>query len=372
MQASSDGSRPTILVTGISGNLGRRLLPLLPEFRIVGVDLSQLGEQPSVEFHSLHLGRESSCVELVRLMRATGVEMVVHLAFVVDPLRTGIASRDLMWQANVAGTARVMEAITEVNRHAGHIRKFLFPSGAFVYGAETEPNAAEDAKHAPQTLPYALDQAEADHVVRFRAASMAHCATYLLRPQVFAGASVEHSMIDALRGRAYGPRGTRWQAKDRRIPLVLPMGREVLEKQRQFVHVDDVARLLRWLLLRKTDPLDEPTVLNVAAPGEPLSLAHCTEIAQSRLWRIPSRKLCVRVMESFWKRGLSAVPPEAFPYLCGSNTVSTNRLRALLGADFSSVMRYSNEAAFADSFRDTGAETASPEAVSEAEATPSR
>ena len=29
----------TVLVTGISGNLGTRLLPLLSEFRVVGVDL---------------------------------------------------------------------------------------------------------------------------------------------------------------------------------------------------------------------------------------------------------------------------------------------------------------------------------------------
>ena len=29
----------TVLVTGIAGNLGTRLLPMLSEFRVIGVDL---------------------------------------------------------------------------------------------------------------------------------------------------------------------------------------------------------------------------------------------------------------------------------------------------------------------------------------------
>ena len=41
---------------------------------------------------------------------------VVHLAFVIDPQRTGMLDVGTMWQINVAGTARVMEAITEANR----------------------------------------------------------------------------------------------------------------------------------------------------------------------------------------------------------------------------------------------------------------
>ena len=30
----------TVLVTGIAGNLGTRLLPMLSEFRVIGVDLN--------------------------------------------------------------------------------------------------------------------------------------------------------------------------------------------------------------------------------------------------------------------------------------------------------------------------------------------
>ena len=51
---------------------------------------------------------------------------VVHLAFVMDAVRTGILDRDRMWQVNVAGTARVMEAVTEANREWPMVEKFIF------------------------------------------------------------------------------------------------------------------------------------------------------------------------------------------------------------------------------------------------------
>lgn len=301
-------------------------------------------------------------MELVRLMRATEVEMVVHLAFTASPARDVENARDTMWQTNVAGTARVMEAITEVNRHGGNVRKFIFTGSASVYGPETAPLVDEDAPLAAHTLPYALDHAEADHVVRFRSASMGHCSTTLLRAQAFAGAGVESFLLGALQGRAYGtgPRAARWQQKGRLVPYVLPTGHEALEKQTQFVHVEDLARLVRWLLDRRDDPQSEPTVLNVAAPGQPLTRARCVEIASTRLRRCLTQGLCVRRMNSYWKSGLSAVPPEAFPYLSGSNTVSIDRLRTLLGADFSRIIRFTSEEAFAESIQSNTLEVPAP------------
>jgi len=64
----------TVLVTGISGNLGTRLLPMLSEFRVVGVDLRPPESLQSFEFHAMNLGHESSCRELTQLLRHTGVK----------------------------------------------------------------------------------------------------------------------------------------------------------------------------------------------------------------------------------------------------------------------------------------------------------
>ena len=60
------------------------------------------------------------------LLRELQPVSVVHLAFVIDPQRTGVLDVDRMWQINVAGTARVMEAITEANRIRGNHRPPIY------------------------------------------------------------------------------------------------------------------------------------------------------------------------------------------------------------------------------------------------------
>ena len=341
--------RPTILITGIAGNLGSRLLPLLSEFQVIGVDLSPVAAQPDVPVHTLNLSREKSCVQLVSLLRESRPEAVVHLASVLDPMRNGVTNQERMWQTNVAGTARVMEAISEMNRHGGNIRKFIYPSSVAVYGPETAPMVDEEAPVAAHTLNFA---AEADGVVRFRADSMGQCSTYLLRPQIFAGASAENYLVNAMRGVAHGDSrlATRMRRKQTRLPLLLPMGKRYPQKLFQFVHVDDVARLIAWLL-RKTAPQESQLVtLNVAGSGSPIGIKRCAEIAEARVLRLPSGWLCSKILGMLWNRGISSVPPEAFPYVAGSYTMSTKRLRELLGGDYAKVIQYSTEAALRESF----------------------
>jgi nucleoside-diphosphate-sugar epimerase len=347
-------SRPTVLVTGIAGNLGSRLLPLLQDFRVIGVDFKPIPGRPDIEMHPLDLGRESSCVQMVKLLRECGAEAVVHLAFVIDPLRTGVTDQQRMWQINVAGTGRVMEAIAEVNRHGGSIRKFIYPSSVSVYGPETPPMVAEDAPLAAHSLTYAVHKAEADNVVRFRASALGQCNTYLLRPHIFAGASVENYLINAIRGRAFGNSSLaqKFRRENRRLPLLLPFGRIYPEKLFQFVHVDDVARLISWLLKRTAPEESEMLVLNVAGSGPAISIARCAELAQSKIVRLPTQWLCSKIIAMGWRFGFSSVPPGAYPYMCGSYTMNTDRLRRLLGNDCNQVIRYSTEEALRDSVSD--------------------
>ena len=120
--------------------------------------------------------------ELVQIIKDSQARAIVHLAFVIDPLQTGVLDLNRMWQINVAGTARVMEAITEVNRLHGNVDTFIFPSSVSAYGPETPGPVKEDYALGAHTLPYAIHKQESDDVVRFRAESLGHCATYLLRP----------------------------------------------------------------------------------------------------------------------------------------------------------------------------------------------
>ena len=341
----------TVLVTGISGNLGTRLLPMLSGFRVIGVDLRSAEFQHPVEFHAMNLGHESSCRELIQLLRQTAACSVIHLAFVIDPVRTGVIDVERMWQINVAGTARVMEAISVVNRTGGQIRQFIFPSSVSAYGPETPGPVKEDFPLRAHTLPYAIHKRESDEVVRYRAESLGDCRTYILRPHIFTGASMQNYLVGALRGTPLGKsaRAARMRAEGKRLPLMLPRGKKYPEQRFQFVHVDDVARLLVYLLER---PQSDPpvTILNVAAPGEPISIQSCAEIAHATIRRVPTRAACRLILRMLWKWGISSIPPEALPYMIGSYTMDTTRLQQFLGPDYPRIMRYSLEDALRDSF----------------------
>ena len=340
----------TVLVTGVSGNLGARLLPFLTDFHVVGVDMhppTSLSSQ--LEFHSMDLGREASCRELTTLMRNAGVSAVIHLAFVLDPQRNGILDTERMWQINVAGTARVMEAISVVNRTGGEVWQFIFPSSASAYGPETRGPVREDAPLMAHSLPYAIHKKESDEVVRYRVESLGECRTYILRPHIYVGASMQNYMVGALLGTPMGKskRAARMRARGERLPVLLPRGKEYLGKQLQFVHVDDMARLMAYLLYR---PASDPpvTVLNVAGRGEPLTIETCARLANATVKRIPNRAAMDFVLRMMWKLRISSIPPEALPYLIGSHTMDTSRLQDFLGRDYPAVIRHTNEEALQD------------------------
>ena len=121
--------KPSVIVTGIAGNLGLRLLPLLTDYQIIGVDLNPPQTSHPLRFLRMDLGLEESCRELFLLLREARPVAFLHLAFVLDPVHTGVFDLDRMWQINVAGTARVMEALTEANRDAEIVTKFADEPG---------------------------------------------------------------------------------------------------------------------------------------------------------------------------------------------------------------------------------------------------
>jgi nucleoside-diphosphate-sugar epimerase len=346
--------KPTALITGVSGNLGLRLLNQLSDYAVIGADIRP-PENPSalMRFETIDLAEERSCDQLLELMRAYRPEAVVHLAFVLDPLRTGVVDKKRMWLMNVAGTSRVTEAIAEHNRMLGGIDKFIFPSSALVYGPELTKPATEDAPLNAQSLPYALHQQEADRTVQTRAKSM-RCKTYLLRPHVYAGATVQNYQLGVLRGipGGKGRLAERLRRQGKRLPLWLPSRGDYLEHKFQFVHVDDVARLIAHILRRQeSDP--KLTVLNVAGRGDPLELRRCIDIAGIEVQRVPAKTFCKQALRLLWDLGVSDIPPEALPYLLGSSTMDTARLRVFLGEHYRSVIAHTCEDALVDSFTST-------------------
>lgn len=346
------GTASTVVVTGIAGNLGRRLLAELADFQVIGLDLNPPQTTLPLRFQRIDLGQEESCRELYLLLRETRPVAVVHLAFVIDPVRTGVLDLDRMWHINVAGTARVMEAVTEANRDDVVVQKFIFPSSVSAYGPDLPGPVSEEFPLAAHTLPYAIHKMECDKVVQERAPSLRGCSAYMLRPHIFAGASVQNYLMGAFHGTPNG-RGkiaARWRDQGKRLPCILPYGKRYLSNRIQFVHVDDMARLIAHII-RKTEPESQRlTVLNVAGRGEPLTFARCMEMARAKLVRAPGKWAMRWVLKFGWKSGISAIPPEAVPYMSGEYIMNTDRLRKFLGADYEKVMRYTVTEAFTSSF----------------------
>ncbi len=351
-----DTAKPTVLVTGVSGNLGRRLLEQLSGYAVVGVDLLPPTASLTVpidRFVALDLGKEESTRQLHLLLRELKPVSVVHLAFVIDPQRTGVLDLDRMWQINVAGTARVMEAITEANRLSGTIvRQFIFPSSVSAYGSELPNAVTEDAPLLAHTLPYAIHKKESDLVVQQRAPSLRGCGVFILRPHIFAGASIDNYLMGAFRGtpNGKGPRAARMREAGKRLPCVLPFGQKYLDNLLQFVHVDDMARLITWILKREPEA-QRLNILNVAGRDEPLSFAQCFQIANAKLVRVPGQWGMRLMLQFLWNRNISAIPPDAVPYMTGQYVMNTGRLRTFLGDDYEKVITKTSLEAFTDSFQ---------------------
>lgn len=342
--------KPVVVVTGVSGHLGLHLLPLLSDFSVIGVDIQSPNTDQSIRFVRMDLGREESCRELYHLLRESGAVSVVHLAFVLDQVRMGILDLHRMWQINVVGTARVMEAITEANRDGTVVQKFVFPSSVAAYGPDTKGALKEESPLRAHTYPYGLHKKESDEVVQQRSPSLRGCSVYVLRPHIFAGRDVNNYLVGIFRGTPNGKskRAEKMRKKGQRLPCVLPWGQKYLENRVQYVHIDDVARLMAYILRREPEA-KRLTIMNVVGRGEPLTIQKCVEISNSKLIRVPGRWASRLILKYAWKRGLSAIPPEIEPYMNGECIMDTQRLQSFLGPDYDQVIQYTVADAFTES-----------------------
>jgi nucleoside-diphosphate-sugar epimerase len=344
---------PSIIVTGISGNLGQRLLPMLSGFRVIGVDFRPPQTESPLQFVQMDFSLEASCLEMIHLLREVRPIAVVHLAFVMDGVRTGILDRARMWQVNVAGTARVMEAVTEANREWPMVEKFIFMSSVSAYGPGLSTPATEETPLSAHTYTYGIHKMEADRVVQQRAPALRGCSVYILRPHIFAGASVDNYFMEAFRGIPGGAskRAARMRKQGKRLPCMLPSGNKYLHNRIQFVHIDDVARLIVFILNKSEPEGRRLSILNVAGRGGPMTYEQCIRLANAKLVRVPTETVFALVLRILWSMKLSTIPPDVAPYMTSDTIMNTSRLEEFLGSEYASVLRFPIADAFAECFR---------------------
>jgi UDP-glucose 4-epimerase len=226
----------TVAVTGVSGWVGRSLLGLLERDpsvdRIIGVDTVEIPIRTAkLEFHTFDV-RDPALGELI-----AGADVVVHLAFCVDPMRDAA----LMHDVNVGGFRNVLDAVA-----AAGVTRVVYPSSAFAYGAHPDNPVPIDETQPlrPNTsFPYAAHKAETESLLERWQELHPDVAVTVLRFAMVLGPHVDNFMT-----RRFEP------------PLSVAVAGH--RPPLQVLHEDDAAAAVAWFVAHP-----HPGVFNVAADG---------------------------------------------------------------------------------------------------------
>ena len=285
----------TVAVTGAAGLVGSRLLPLLCAHSDVEQVLALDVREPDFRAADLAFHRVDIAGTDLRPVLA-GVDVVVHLAGVVDP----IADETLMARVNVEGTRRVLAAAADVG-----VVKIVRVSSATVYGAwpDNPVPLTEDMPLRPNAFSPAAQGAEVERLLAEWRAARPDVVVTTLRAAPVVGPGAE------------------------RLPARIILGRPPLRVRGaampvQVAHVDDLASALALVITN-----DLPGVFNVAADGW---LA--AEDARA-LWPRPSvpampQEALERALQRMWELGVGDVPPGVVPYLVHPWVIANDKLRA--------------------------------------------
>lgn len=286
----------TVAVTGASGLVGRAVLRALAATptvgRIVAIDLREPDDRPASTEH-----RTGDILTADLEAWFAGVDAVVHLAGVVDP----IIDESLAAQVNVVGTRRVLDAAA-----AAGVTRVVRVAPATVYGAwPTNPQPlTEDAPLRP--VPGHTTAAHAAEIERLLIdwrADHPEVTVTTLRTAPVLGRGADHAWARVL----LGPR--RLRVRGAAHPV-------------QVVHPDDLAQAV--LLAVATDL---PGAYNVAAEGALDADETAALLGRPDLPALPA-ELLTRVLTRTFASGASPVPPSVVPHLEHPWVVATDRIAA--------------------------------------------
>jgi UDP-glucose 4-epimerase len=205
-----------ILITGSSGFYGQALIAAIrrryPDATIHGLDIVATGAHPPDHFELCDI----TSPRLTDFMAASGADTVVHLAFVVNPMRDERRMRDI----NVNGTRNLLSAVSIIKP-----ARLLVSSSATSYGAWPDNSIPLTEEHPlrPRTeYRYAADKFQVENMLRDFAAMHPEVLLSWTRP----------CMI-------YGPGMSNFMTALFTMPPILPLpGND--NPPMQFVHLDDV------------------------------------------------------------------------------------------------------------------------------------
>lgn len=293
---SVPGGADAVLVTGICGNLGRRVARHLHrDMRVVGLDRRKFpGKPKDIEHHPIDLRRN----RVEDIFRENPIKAVVHLGVMHNP--RGNREEHHTW--NVGGLSRLLEY---ASRH--RVRKFVLLSSANVYGPRPE-NAQFMSEDTPLLAAGAFsdmrDLVELDMLVQSFFWKYPEIETVILRPTHILG-TVHNAPSNYLRLKV--------------APTLMGF-----DPMLQTVHQDDVVRAIQLSLrpgIRGIFNMAGPQALRLSAILKKLNRAHVP--IPYTLARFGVRRLWSLRMTSFPAPELDFVR-----YVC---MVDDRRAREVLG-----------------------------------------
>ena len=301
-----DNGPPVVAVTGASGYIGCRLLQELEQDEDLGTVLAIDTRPLPVPFHNVTSERLDVAQPLEDTLRNHKVNTVVHLAFI---LRPGHNQREIdrVRQSNLQSVQSVLRG-----SRAAKVRNFIYLSSHTIYGAHRDNPVpiTEKAPLRPSTgFQYSYDKALCEGKVQEFAKENPEVAVAVLRACVVMGPGADNFVTQAF----FKP------------VLLAVMG---YDPPLQFVHEDDLAKLVHLLIVRPC-----PGTFNVAGEG----VVHYTRMAhllRRRLLFLPP-VMAYSVTQMAWNLGIQKdSPAEGLDFIRYPIVVSTGKLKGETGFGF--------------------------------------
>jgi UDP-glucose 4-epimerase len=288
-------SGKVVAITGVSGYLAGRLITAMSSDqrieRILGFDM----RPPQTGSHKL-LFDEMDVRDPALAARLSGVDVLIHLAFIMDPIH----DESLMRDVNVKGSRNVFAAAAKAG-----VKKIIYTSSAVAYGAHPDndfPLTEKSPLRANLDFSYAANKLEVEYAVReFRQENPKTVFT-LFRPAIVFGPHVNNAWSRVMES-----------------PILLAI--KGYSPPFQFIHEDDVAAALLFAVFNELDGdfnLGPPDYVP-AEQAEAILGRRRRELAEQTAWSLATR---------MWDIGLGEAPAGMLHYVMHPWVISPDKLAA--------------------------------------------
>jgi UDP-glucose 4-epimerase len=284
-----------VAVTGAAGYVAGRLIEQLAAddrvARVVGFDV-----RPPAFTHPKFVFDEVDVRNPALEARFKDVDVVVHLAFIMDPIHDENEMRDV----NVNGSQNVFTCAGKAG-----VKKIVYTSSAVAYGAHPDndfPLTEDSPLRANLDFSYPAHKLEVEYVVREFRQEFPNVTFTLFRPCIVFGPHVDNAWSHQLQA-----------------PVMFSI--QGYEAPLQFVHEDDVARALLAAVFADWDG-----AYNLAPEGY-LTAEQMLEVLGRKRYELPE-PIAFGLAKRMWSIGAAEAPEGMLHYVMHPWVVSTEKLAA--------------------------------------------